>query len=77
MTDSAETVLPEPDSPTNAAVSPRPILNETDFTAWTTPPGCFEINRQVADVDQRLTCLSGMLIDRSSADQVHRAPLRR
>ncbi|KAG1364985.1 hypothetical protein G6F59_018871 [Rhizopus arrhizus] len=31
--DSAVTDLPEPDSPTSATVSPRPMVKSSDFTA--------------------------------------------
>ena len=36
--ESAETVLPDPDSPTSATISPLAILKETPFTASTTLP---------------------------------------
>src|SRR5262245_9309241 len=38
MIDSAETVLPDPDSPTSATVSPLPIRKETPSTAFTVLP---------------------------------------
>ena len=31
--ESAETVLPDPDSPTSATISPLAMLNDTPFTA--------------------------------------------
>ena len=37
MSDSAATVLPEPDSPTMPSVSLRSSVNETPLTALTTP----------------------------------------
>ena len=37
MSDSAVTLLPQPDSPTMPSVSPAATWNETPSTAWTTP----------------------------------------
>ena len=37
MSESAVTLLPQPDSPTMARVSPRPRVNETRSTAFTVP----------------------------------------
>ena len=38
MTDSALTLLPQPDSPTRATVSPGRTSHDTPSTARTTPP---------------------------------------
>src|SRR5262245_49200340 len=38
MMESAETVLPDPDSPTSATISPLAMLNDTSFTAATVSP---------------------------------------
>ena len=43
MSDSAVTLLPQPDSPTIASVSPRPSANETPSTALTVPRARVEV----------------------------------
>ena len=51
MTDSAVTDLPEPDSPTTATVSPRPIVNDRSRTAVDDALGRRELDREAGDVD--------------------------
>ena len=67
--ESAETDLPEPDSPTSASVSP--LLSEKE--TWSTASVVLPPWRKATE--RSLTSRSGSLMRRSFADQAHRAPL--
>ena len=55
--DSAETVLPEPDSPTSATVSPLAMLNDTPLTTRDALVAFAEVDREVPDVDEGRGCV--------------------
>ena len=45
--------LPEPDSPTSASVSPRPIENDTAFTAVSRRRTARQLQKQAAQTAQK------------------------
>ncbi len=54
------TLLPEPDSPTIASVSPAATSNDTSSTAVTVPALGAEARGQVADLEQRRAATSAV-----------------